>query len=383
MVRRSSERVYGPYEHRPGTWRVVFVDGRGRRAAESFAGEGAAERARAAVEKLRAALEGLTVRDAITEYLEDMRGRELRESTVESTGHRLRTFFGVTEAHSGGLLTQLTAARCRALLEDTATRKRTVLVRGGHQGQRIVGRREVVAPRSVTYRSGMLAEAGTFARWCVGRGYLRAGKDGATPVDGLEVKGRRRRGKAQLRIDEARTFAGHCLEAAAGGDLAGLAAALCLLLGCRASEVTDRLVRDVDDDARILWIPDAKTEAGRRRLEVPDVVRELLAGALVEEIGGSRRRRDPAARIFPADRHWLLHHVRRLCGEARVPAICTQSLRGLHSTLATEAGVTAHAIASSLGHTSTVIQQRHYTAPATTERAKQGRAFKVLAGGRP
>ena len=381
MVRRSIERVYGPYEHRPGTWRVVFVDGRGGRSTESFAGEGAEARARAAIAKLEAKLKGFTVSAAIAEYVGELGGRELRATSIASTGHRLRTFFGVDEVLTGGLVEDLTKARARQLLEATSTRDVEVLVRGGHQRRKVVGRRQVERPRSVTYRSGMLAEAGTFARWLVERGYLRADKSG-TPLAGLEVKGRRRRGKAQLRIDEARSFAGHCLEAAAGGDLAALAAALCLLLGCRASEVTDRLARDVDDGARVLWIPDAKTDAGRRRLEVPDVVRELLAGALVVQVDGQPRRRAPADRIFPADRHWLLHHVRRLCGAAKVPVICTQSLRGLHSTLATEAGVTAHAIASSLGHTSTIMQQRHYTAPATTERAKQGRAFKVLAGGR-
>lgn len=375
MVRRSSERVYGPYQHRPGTWRIVYVDGTGGRSAESFTGAGAEARARAAAEKLRAQLEGLTVSAALEEYLQTMAAREIRPSSLASTGCRLRTFFGIAEGRSGGLVEELTRARAKSLLDATTTRTRTVLVRAGHQRKRVVGRRAVVEPRSVTYRSGMLAEAKTFAGWLLERGYLR----GKNPLEQLEVIGRRKRGKAQLRIEEARAFAGRCLEAAAAGDLAGLAAVLCLLLACRASEVTDRLVRDVDDDARVLWIPDAKTEAGRRRLEVPEVVRGLLAAALVTE----GRRRDPGARIFPANRHWLLHHVHRLCREAGVPEVCTQSLRGLHATLATDAGVTAHAVASSLGHTSPVVTQRHYTQAAATARAQQGRAFQVLAGGRP
>ncbi|HEY6862398.1 MAG TPA: hypothetical protein VI319_00730, partial [Burkholderiales bacterium] len=29
------------------------------------------------------------------------------------------------------------------------------------------------------------------------------------------------------------------------------------------------------------------------------------------------------------DRHWLLRHVERLCDDAGVPVVCTQSLRGL------------------------------------------------------
>ena len=62
-----------------------------------------------------------------------------------------------------------------------------------------------------------------------------------------------------------------CLELAPRDDGAILALAY-LLLGARAGEVVLRQVRDVDDGGRPLWIPDSKTEAGRRHLEVPDVL---------------------------------------------------------------------------------------------------------------
>jgi hypothetical protein len=42
------------------------------------------------------------------------------------------------------------------------------------------------------------------------------------------------------------------------------------------------------------------------------------------------------------DRQWLYHWVRAYCDEAKVPAVCVHSLRGLHATLATEAGATSH-----------------------------------------
>ena len=35
----------------------------------------------------------------------------------------------------------------------------------------------------------------------------------------------------------------------------------------RVSEITDRIVRNLDDDGRLLWITDAKTQAGIRRLQ--------------------------------------------------------------------------------------------------------------------
>jgi hypothetical protein len=38
-----------------------------------------------------------------------------------------------------------------------------------------------------------------------------------------------------------------------------------------------------------------------------------------------------------------------------VPVICTQSLRRLHGSVATEAGATSHVVASALGHSSPAV----------------------------
>lgn len=48
------------------------------------------------------------------------------------------------------------------------------------------------------------------------------------------------------------------------------------LLGLRASEVTDRVVRDLDDEGRLLWIEFGKTRRSRRTLEVPALLRPHL-----------------------------------------------------------------------------------------------------------
>ena len=52
-----------------------------------------------------------------------------------------------------------------------------------------------------------------------------------------------------------------------------------LLMGMRASEMVSRVVRDLDDEGRLLWIPDSKTEAGRRKLQVPELLQPYLQGA--------------------------------------------------------------------------------------------------------
>ena len=69
------------------------------------------------------------------------------------------------------------------------------------------------------------------------------------------------------------------LELAIGGDRGATAALVALLLGMRASEIVSRRAGDLDEDSApgdLLWIPCAKTPAGRRTIEVPGELRPLL-----------------------------------------------------------------------------------------------------------
>ena len=64
------------------------------------------------------------------------------------------------------------------------------------------------------------------------------------PFGQIEIIGQRSRGKDQLdRLDDARRWLATALRLGAGGDAGAVAAATALLMGMRASEVTDRLVR--------------------------------------------------------------------------------------------------------------------------------------------
>jgi integrase len=80
-------------------------------------------------------------------------------------------------------------------------------------------------------------------------------------------------------------------DAAQAGAVAAMTA---LVMGMRASEIVSRVVRDLDDGGALLWIPDSKTLAGRRKLQVP----EFLQPYLVELARG----RDPQAPLF--GEHW-------------------------------------------------------------------------------
>ncbi len=90
--------------------------------------------------------------------------------------------------------------------------------------------------------------------------------------------------------------------------------------------------RDLDDDGKLLWIPDSKTEAGRRTLQVPELLRPLLKG-LAEG-------KSPEAKLFGHHwRDWVRKWVKRICEAAGVPKVTAHGMRGLHSTLAVENGV--------------------------------------------
>jgi hypothetical protein len=53
------------------------------------------------------------------------------------------------------------------------------------------------------------------------------------------------------------------IELAGAGESGAVAAMMALLLGMRASEIVTRVVRDLDDDGQILWIPRRRVRDAR------------------------------------------------------------------------------------------------------------------------
>ena len=337
---REGERVLGPYEHGK-RWRVHILgaDGKQRRVAYSTRDEALQAMAAAGREHAQ-----LTVDEAVTKYLNHLRDRGIKEKTKTTHWYRMRAFFdlGTIETNSGGLLRSLTPARAQAFYDQLRTRS------------------------AVDTHRNCLTLATAFGAWCVKEGLLAE-----NPFANIEPQGRRKRGKEQLRVDEARKFINTCREHADDGDVSAVAVMTTLLLGLRASEVVERVVRDLDDDGRLLWIPEAKTDAGRRTLEVPAFLRPYLQALA--------KGKQPTDRLFTEkDRQWLYYHVERMCQLAGVTVITPHSLRGLHSTLATEHGATGHVVARALGHTSYSTTRRHYVQPGTVERVAQGKVLDML-----
>ena len=81
----------------------------------------------------------------------------------------------------------------------------------------------------------------------------------------------------QLTIDEAKRFKAAALQRALAGDVAALGVLLLLLLRTARGKSLARAARDVDDEARVLWIQRGKTKNARRRLEIPEELQEPYA----------------------------------------------------------------------------------------------------------
>jgi integrase len=353
---QNGEKVHGPYRHY-NKYRVVLTRPDGSQQAMSFSTEAAARAHKTALLK---EIAGRTVSDAVQAHVVGMRERGLRRSTYLRAEDHLRAFFqldgkvdgkSMPYAKTGGLLDDLRPRECEHLYSALT---KTCAVD--------------------THRNALVA-AKTFGAWCVKQEWIAT-----NPVANVEPIGQRNRGKKQLRIDEARKLVDVCIRRANEGHEGAVGALASFLLGLRASEVTDRVVRDLDDNGRLLWIEFGKTKRSRRTLEVPALLRPYLLSLAkdrpadaqlisrtVSERSGKKR-----------DRYWLLRHVERLCAEAEVPVVCTQSLRGLHASVATDAGATSHVVASALGHSSPAVTHAHYIDSATARRARTRRVVGTV-----
>jgi integrase len=356
VPRIRTERICGPYrdDTRREPWSVIVVSAaltaekKRRRTVERFATE---REAIARIKEIRQKLEGRTVSGAVSAYLAH-KAHGVRESTLTTLTYRLH---GILRTADGDRL-------LRDLKPQVAAR---------------LYQRRVDETKADTHR-GELAAAGAFAQWCVRQGWIPS-----DPFAKVEPVGRRAAGKPQHRVDESRLFVDRALGEC---TTAGIAATCAVLMGLAASEVTNRVVRDVDDGGRLFWIDEGKTKNRRRHIIVPEVLRSHLAAlargrGADEPLFGYAQPRMGESR--PVDRHWLGYHVRRLCEAAGVPVITPHSLRGLHGTLSVSAGIEVGHVARQLGHGGPGVTRRHYLAPGSEQAAGHERALAVIQGGKP
>lgn len=352
MAKRKP-RVQGPYRHGAG-YRCSF-----RRAGKTCATEivptlEEAVRLKYALQRELDELHGITVGEALAEYEAHMVRKGNKPTSIYVCKRRLRDFFPDLTLSLAGI----TPKEGERLYDALATRTRK------STGTKLA---------ADTHRN-TLADAKTFFLWCIRKGWIRS-----SPLSLVEGQGRRRRGKAQLGIDEARKLAGVTLRAAERGDVGAVAVLVSLYLGLRSGEIVNLRVRDVDDGGRVLWIREAldatldqlKTRAAHRAPRVPELLRPLLVG-----LGQGR-----AGTEYLFGQHWRdwpRKQTARFCKAAGVPRVCAHGLRGLRSTLALISGENPEIVARTLGHTSSRVTLSNYAAPGTREELQQRRIEEAL-----
>jgi len=353
---KAPPRVNGPYPDREGTrFRVRIFHHDLRRQDLYFHTEKEALAAIAQAKRELQATQNRTLAEVMDEYFtEKERSGRSKPETCQEQHARVSVFL---QRYLDTDIGQLTPPRAADLYQEAVERKNTK-----------TGKPMAAA----SHRFYLALVKGMFA-WAVRRGYAPV-----NPFGDVQPVGRVEAGKPQLRIEEAKLFIDEALRRYdhKGSELA-LGAVVALLMGLRAGEVLKRCARDVDRGGEILWIDSGKTRNARRFLDVPKVLQPRLAQMASQ--------RAPDAPLFGFGRTGKLRHrqvfwraVGDICQAAGIPRVCPHSLRGLWATLGVQSGAVSHAVATSLGHGSFSMTERHYAQPEAVSGAKTARMVEML-----
>jgi integrase len=359
---KAPPRVKGPYSERGGTrFRIRICEATGQRDLYYPTKKEALTAIRAAALELPLFATGRLLRRVIDAYLEHKVQRGLCSAR---TANEQRT---VLHRCMGDALdddlSKLTPSRAAALYDhivQTPTRKTGQLL------------------SAATHRA-YLKFAKALFRWAVGKGYICE-----SPFANIQPVGRPNRGKKQLRFDEAERFITTAFQRFdEKHDTMALAAVTALLLGCRASEVLQLRVRDLDCGGTKLWIAArdsdyrGKTNNAARDPDVPEVLRPRLLKLTVNQTSDSYLF-GLSAKGEPKSRKVLYATVHRLCAAAGVPRVCTHSLRGVWATAGVRSGTLSHAVAAALGHASFAVTAKHYVKAGALDGARTDRLVQML-----
>lgn len=347
-MRQRHERCHGPFQLSAGSWRVICVGADGTRDSRYFESE---RQANDFIAAFRKNAETRTIDVAVAAYLASQEKRvsegELRTSTVERQGYHLRQLLGLEV--NGMLDLKRLTPKLAAQLYDART-------------------------GAVDTHRNALSTCKAFGVWCVERGWLPV-----NPFAKVKGRGRRKKGKQQLRIEESRRVVDTCVPLLATDDGAVCTLAY-LLLSTRNGEIVLAHVRDVDDGGRMFWVADSKTEAGRRQIEVPAVLQPGLIRLAEGRHADAPLFAHASTRARPQD--WAREQVWRICKLAGVPEVGPHGLRGTHATVARQAGATPELVAATLGHASpTITTGGAYIDKREAEAADRRKAWTVLEGG--
>jgi integrase len=350
-------RVLGPYAEKD-RWRIIILE-KGVRRSEYLATLPEARKRMSQLKKQHGKAEAFTVGMMLEEYTKE---REVLGKVLPLTSQmeaaRIRDFLASILELRVSSVTSTIAARLYADLIASPNRRSGKLL-------------------SVATHRAYLIFAKALFNWAAKKGIT-----GSSPFSEVTPVGKPNAGKTQLRIEEARRFVQVALnDYETHRRPMALAAVMALTMGLRASEILQRKVRDLDDDCGILWIDSGKTRNAKRHLRIPEFLRPHL-----RELVGNQSQ---DAYLFvsslsgkPVRPPILWAAVQRLCLAAGVTAVCTHSLRGLYATLAVESGALSETVASSLGHGSFAMTEKHYAQASSVSNVRTARVDQLLTSGR-
>jgi len=318
---KKSERILGPYANGK-RWQVVLIDGSTKHS-EYFQSE---EKAR---EKIKAVRQQLKTERIVAPFIDDFemakKKEGLKSQTIEKYIQHLEPFRNMG-------LVEINHRKIERYFSDL-----NLAV-----GTRRVRLKILKQFCSFLEKKGVISFKTFFE---IGR---------------LRIAGIQNRGKRQLTLTESKQYLQACL--AYPDRERGIAACICLVLGCRPSEVVRRVVRDIDGEGSLYRIPESKTPRGIRVLEIPLFLRPLLLNICAGK--------SPDDLLFPFTYRQLYETTHTICKIADVSVVSPHALRGTHASLAESKGQTAGAVAEQLGHGSTKIGVGHYTLPNVRESAR-------------
>lgn len=339
-------KVYGPYCD-GSQWRLVVLDG-GTRKAFVYPTESAACEVRDSLSKALDNRASKGIGETVDEYLAHKRDMGLVERTLRTCRDRLLPFLPADEPLSG-----MTPERAESLYREHT---------------------KTVA--AATHHKTLRASKALFG-YCVQRKYIAL-----NPFAEVRPIGKANAGKPQLRQDEAKLLSDYLVAEASGGDVKALALLVQVLLGLRSAEVLKLRKRDFDCEGTVVWVDGTKNKNAKRRLGLESsTVRELLARR-VATLASHQLVFAPDDRDSPLPTDSLYKALAKFCERAGVPQVCPHSLRGLHSSLAVQVGITSAAVAQALGHASDAVTRRHYIAESALDSARSQSIATALLGDR-
>lgn len=362
MPRPTDERarVLGPYyiasrKHTP--WRLITIhDPIAERASDRQAASHypTQEAALAEKRKIEDRICNVTIGRAIDEYEVYLTDKET--IGYHETIRRLRLFFPDLDM----LVGRVTVEKGKRWYDAFRARKR-----------------RDKQPISVSYHRAALINARSLLTFCVEQRWIPS-----NPLAAVKGLGKRNKGKHKPTGNELRTWFVFVWARVERGDKAAIAVTLQLALALRSSDLTRRLVRDIDLDGTQLNVDDGKTEESNEPRLIPDElqepVRKLVAG------------RNPMEPLFKSEKradghhtdHWLWQAQERFCRLAGVPHFCPHALKGVSGTIVAKRGALGNLVMDHLSHKKKSTTFGHYVDREIVEQAQAEKAFRLIAGGK-